>query len=162
MSLPGGPRQEQPACIQGREESYTLKEWLEENLRDAWVGLLTGLGGLCCFIDQHSPELQLAQPRVTTPNTSRADHVSCRKNLLFALPNERLVLPFVIRTQFPLLILQLDKFLKLNVCSVVGHLTMQGQESDGRVQSFTRLGCQTHNFQTSRVDFLGELIDGNI
>ena len=73
--------------------------------------MYTGFSGLSSFIDQHRPELELAETRVSSTDTGAADHVGGAQDLLLALTKESLVLPLVVRAQFALLVLELNELL---------------------------------------------------
>ncbi|KAA1469267.1 hypothetical protein DENSPDRAFT_595198 [Dentipellis sp. KUC8613] len=114
------------------------------------------------FVNQDGPELQLAQPRITCTHTRAADDIRGAQNFLLALPNQSLVLPLIVRAQLPLLVLELDKLLQLDMRGIVRDLLMQRQERDGRVERLAGLRRQAHDLQAGCVDLLGKLVNSDV
>lgn len=123
---------------------------------------LTWLRRLSGFIDQHRSKLELCQPRITASDTSRADDIRSIEDVPFGVPDEIPVPPLILRTQLALLGLELNEFLQVAVRGCARYLIVQGKERNGRVERFTRLGCQSHDLESGAVNLFGELIDGNV
>lgn len=114
------------------------------------------------LVDQYRPKLQLAQPRVSRAHASATDHISSSKDLLFAVANQGLVLSLVGLTQLSLLVLELDKFLQLDMAGVVGNLAVEAEKRDGRVRFLAGFGGKANDLEAGEVDLLRELIDGDV
>lgn len=161
MHKPDDRRLKQPAYIPKLEESCTLGAVVRFGHHKVRK-MLTWFCSLRGFVDQNSPELELAQPRIARSYASAADNVCSAENLLLALPDQRLILPLIVATQFPLFVFQHDELLQLYVGGTVRYLLMESQVRDTRIQSLPRFGSQTDHLQTGSVNLLCELIDGNV
>ena len=114
------------------------------------------------LIDQHRPKLELGQPRIPRAHTRTTNHIRHAQNLLLAQPTQRLILALVVRAQLPLLVLELNQLLQLNVRRAVRHLLVQRQKRDRRVQRLPRLGRQPHHLEPRRVDLLRQLVHRDV
>jgi hypothetical protein len=126
------------------------------------MGKLTWLGCLGRFIDQYCPKLELCQPRITASNTSSANDIRSIENIPFRIPNEIPVPSLILCTQFALLGLELDEFLQIPMRRCAGDLIVQRQEGNGRIERFTRLGCQPDNLESRAVNLFCKLIDSDV
>lgn len=121
-----------------------------------WFRSLSG------FVDQDRAEFDLRKTRVTGAHTRAADNISRIKYLLLALPNERLVLPFVVAAKLALFVLELNQLLKLDVRGVVGDLAVEREEGDGRVEGFAGFRSEANNLEAGSMDLLRELIHRDV
>jgi hypothetical protein len=54
------------------------------------------LSSLRSLVDQHRPELEFVETRITSTHASAADNIRSTQNFLLALPDQRLVLPLIV------------------------------------------------------------------
>ena len=92
--------------------------------------ILTRFRCLGCLVDEYGPKFELAQTRITAPDTRGADDIRGAQDFFLALPNESLVLSLIVGAQLSLLVLEEDELLQLDISSIVGDLSMQGEECD--------------------------------
>jgi hypothetical protein len=126
------------------------------------MGKLTWLRSLGCFIDQYRPKLELCQPRITASDTSSANDIGSIEDVTLRIPDEIPVPSLILRTQLALLGLELDEFLQITMRRCAGDLIVQRQEGNGRIERFTRLGCQSDDLESRSVDLFCELIDSDV
>lgn len=114
------------------------------------------------FVDEYRAKLELGQSRISASDTSAADDIRVPQDLALASPSQRLELALVATAQLALLVLELNEFLQLGVGIAVGDLGVEGEERDGGLERFARLGGDADDLESRGVDLLGELVDGDV